>query len=215
MGENVMKKKIYIAIPNMGNIATDLVVNLVRWSHSTKHTIKINAPYGLFPLDNARNTIVKDFLETDYDYIWWIDDDIVPPFETLDRLIQADKDVIGAVCFSMKAENGEYFPYPVTLRYNDEKRYQVYYGSGIEEVDAIGGACVLVKRRVYESIERPYEFVYHRDGTLALTCDFRVWQKLQELGFKVFVDFDILCDHKKTCSIMGIQNLMVSLKKED
>ena len=166
-------------------------------------------------MDNARNTIVKDFLETDYDYIWWIDDDIVPPFETLDRLIQADKDVIGAVCFSMKSENGEYFPYPVTLRYNDERRYQVYYGSGIEEVDAIGGACVLVKRRVYESIERPYEFVYHKDGTLALTCDFRVWQKFQELGFKVFVDFDILCDHKKTCSIMGIQNLMASLKKED
>lgn len=208
-----MKKRVYIAVPNDGTIVTELAMNLIQWSHDSKYKIKINLPSGLFPLDNARNTLVKDFLETDCDWIWWIDRDIVPPVDTLDRLIQADKDAIGAVCFSMKSDNGEYFPYPVTLRFNEDSRYQVYYGNGVEEVDAIGGACVLVKRKVYENIERPYEFVYHKDGTLALTCDFRVWQKAKDKGFRVFVDFDILCDHKKACSIKGVQNLMVSLNK--
>jgi hypothetical protein len=208
-----MKKKIYIAIPNDGTIVTELVMNLIQWSHDSKYEIKISAPSGLFPLDNARNTIVKDFLETDCTHLWWIDRDIVPPIETLDKLLQADKDAIGAACFSMKAENGEYFPYPVTLRLNDEQRYQVYYGHSIEQVDATGGACVLVKRKVYEEIERPYEFVYHRDGTLALTCDFKIWQKFKECGFELFIDFDILCDHKKTCSIKGVQNLLSSIKK--
>lgn len=209
-----MKKKIYIAIPNRGNIVTELVMNLIQWTHNPKYDIKISAPSGLFPLDNARNIIVKDFLETDYEYLWWIDDDIVPIVETLDRLIKADVDAIGATCFSMKSDNGSYFPYPVTLRFNDEKRYEVYYGSSIEEVDAIGGACVLVKREVYETIERPYEFLYHRDGTLALTCDFYIWQKVKEAGFKLWVDFGVTCDHVRTCSIKGVNDLMVNLSKK-
>lgn len=209
-----MKKKIYIGIPNKGNISTELVANLIRWSHNIDYEIQIHCPIGLYPLDNARNTVVKNFLKTDCDYLWWIDDDIVPPFNALDRLIQADKDVISAVCFSMRQHNNEYFPYPVTLRLNENEEYEIYYGDGIEEVDAVGGACVLVKRKVYEAIERPYEFRYNNDGTLALTCDFYIWQKVKDIGFKLYVDFNVLCDHKKTCSIKGIQNLMANLDKD-
>lgn len=209
-----MKKKIYIAIPSRGYIVDELVGNLINWSNNDKYNINIKIFNNLYPLDNARNTIVKDFLKTDCDYIWWIDDDIVPPVYTLEKLLQADKDIISAVCFSMRSENGDYFPYPVTLKLNDSNQYKIYYGNGIEEVDAVGGACVLAKRAVYENIERPYEFVYFRDGTLALTCDFNIWRKIKKMGFKVFVDFNILCDHKKTCSIKSIQDLIFNLSKK-
>jgi intein/homing endonuclease len=103
-----------------------------------------------------------------------VDDDILPPMNGLEKFLQADKDIIGACAFAMKYENGVGFPYPVTLRYNEEKKYIVYYGQGIEECDATGGAFVMFKRKVYEAIERPYEFQYYRNGTLALTCDFDV-----------------------------------------
>ena len=209
-----MERKIYIAVPNTGSIDPELVMNLIYWSNSKMYKVQVHLPTGLVPLDNARNTIVKDFLETDCTHILWIDSDIIPPIQTLDRLIQADKDAIGAACFSMKNDHGEYFPYPVTLRYNEEEKYQVYYGSGIEEVDAVGGACVLVKRELYEALERPYEYHYHRDGTLALTCDFDIWQKAQAKGFKLFVDFDILCDHKRKCSILGFQNLVADITRK-
>jgi ATP sulfurylase len=143
------------------------------------------------------------------------DDDIVPPINTLERFLQADKDIIGAVAFAMKYENGVGFPYPVTLRYNEEKKYIVYYGQGIEECDATGGATVMFKRKVYEMIERPYEFQYYRDGTLALTCDFDVLQKAQKKGFKLFIDFSLICDHIRTMSIKSMNDLMVREKKED
>ena len=202
------KIRVFIGIPNRGTIVVGLRRLLSAWEKNPKYDIRVYDPEGIFPLDNARNSIVKEFLELDYDYLLWIDDDIVPPIYALDRLVAANKDVIGATCFSMKAEGGDYFPYPVTLRYNKEHRYQAYYGQGIEEVDATGGACILVKRKVYEQLERPYEFVYHRDGTLALTCDFRIWQKWQDLGGKLYIDFDICCDHQKKCSIKGFQDLL-------
>ena len=206
------RKRIFIAIPNQGEIVSELATNLLYWTHDPKYQIKVFMPKNIFPLDAARNRCVKEFLETDYQYLWWIDDDIVPPRNALDKLIDADKDIIGAVCFAMKYENDKALPYPVTLRYNEESKYVVYYGSGIEEVDATGGACVLFKRKVYETIERPYEFHYHKDGTLSLTCDFDIFQKVQKAGFKIYIDFDLLCAHIRTVDIMSLQNYLVRMK---
>jgi len=205
-------KKIFIAIPNMGCIAPGLSTNLIRWSHDSEYRIQTYMPEGICPLDAARNQCVKEFLETDADFLWWIDSDIIPPSDALRRLVQADKDVIGAVCFSMKTQDNEYFPYPVTLRFNEEKQYSVYYGQGIEGVDATGGACVMFKRKVFETIEKPYEFLYYPDGTLKLTCDFHIFQKMQGEGFKLYIDFDVLCDHQRKVSLKGIQDLLLSVK---
>jgi hypothetical protein len=209
-----VKKRIMICIPNSGHMVSELVSVLINWSHDPRWMVQIYTPKGLFPLDNARNHCVSKFLEGNSDYLLWIDDDIVPPMNTLERFLQADKDIIGACAFAMKYEKGVGFPYPVTLRYNEDKKYIVYYGNGVEECDATGGACVMFKRKVYEAIERPYEFQYYRNGTLALTCDFDVFQKCQKAGFKLFIDFTLICDHIRTVSIKSMNDLMVSGLKE-
>lgn len=203
-----IKKRVFIAVPNGGKIVAELAVLLVAWSHNPRFVIKLYTPKNIFPLDAARNHCVAKFLETDCDYLLWVDDDIVPPETALDALLKADKDIIGAVCFAMKYEHGVGFPYPVTLRYNEDKQYVLYYGKGIEEVDATGGAFVLFKRKVYEAIERPYAFHYYRNGTLALTCDFDVFQKAQAAGFKLFIDFGVICDHIRTASLKSFQDLL-------
>jgi len=207
-------KSIYIAIPaSDGMVVSDLVSGLLHWTHDLRYRVVVDIKRALFPMDNARNTIVKEFKKTDFDLLWWIDNDIAPPKDALHRMVSTleereDIDALSAVGFTMRGEKGDYFPYPVTLRSDKDGNYKVYYGSGIEEVDAVGGGCIMVRRKVYEAIERPYEFVYHKDGTLKLTCDFRVWQKVKERGFKLFVDFSLLCDHQRKCSIKGIQDLM-------
>lgn len=204
------KPKIFIAIPSAGGkIVNELVTTLINWTHDERWAIQLYMPKGMFPLDNARNHCVQKFLEGDTDYLLWIDDDIVPPINALEKLLSADKDIIGGVGLSMKYENGVGFPYPVTLRYNSEKKYEVYYGQGIEECDATGGACVMFKRKVYEVIERPYQFQYNRNGTLALTCDFDVFQRAKKAGFALFIDFTIICDHIRVASIKSFQDLLV------
>jgi len=210
-------RDVFIGVPNRGNIVTELSTNLSFWE--AKYSVRTYKPYGLFPLDAARNTVVKEFLETNCKYLWWIDDDIVPPRSTLERMlatmkVSPDIHALGAVCFAMKSEPGQYFPYPPTLRMNSDGEYEVFYGEGVDWVDATGGACVLVRREVYEKIERPYEFKYHVDGTLALTCDFHIWEKARDLGFNLFIDFDILCDHNRTCSLKGVQDTMAKMQKQ-
>lgn len=212
MDRFINKPKIFIAIAKGDNMAvTGLETDLLFWTHNPRYIVKVYPIPYRYPLDNARNFGVKEFLQTDCDYLWWIDNDIVPPKETLHRLVQADKDVIGAVGFSTKYDEvGQWFVYPVTLRYNKDMRYVVFYdGNGITEVDAIGGACVIVKRKVYEMIERPYQFHYHRDGTMSLTADFDFCQKVQKAGFKIYVDFGLQCSHFKTVDLKQVNRLLV------
>jgi len=204
-----VKKRIFIAVPNGGTIVPEIAINFMNWSHSSLFEMQVYMPKGIFPLDAARNHCVEKFLQSNCDYLLWIDDDIVPPLNTIERFLAADKDIIGAVCFAMKYENDLGFTYPVTLRYNEDRKYIAYYGKGVEEVDATGGACVMFRRKVYEAIEHPYAFQYYRNGTLALTCDFDIFQKAQKAGFKIYIDFDIVCDHIKETSFRGIQNTLV------
>lgn len=209
-----IKKKVFIAIPNCGTIIPELVLNLLQWTHDSKYDIRVFMPKNIFPSDAARNRCVKEFLESDSDYLLWIDDDVYCPPETIDRLVGADRDIIGAVCFAMKYERNECFPYPVTLRYNEERKYIAYYGRGIEEIDATGSACLMFKRKVYEAkeLETPYQFHYHKDGTLSLTCDFDVLQKAQKAGFKIFIDFDLICSHVKEVDLKMLNNMLVRIK---
>ena len=209
-----VKKRIFIAVPNMGNIVTELAINLIQWSHDPRYQVQIYAPKNMFPLDNARNHTVKKFLQSDYDLLWWIDDDITPPVEAMHKLASADKDAITAAAFAIEYKSGSMIPYPVTLRYNADKKYEVYYGTGIEEIDATGGACVMVKRKVYEAIERPYEFQYYRDGTLSLTCDFDVWQKAQKAGFTLWADWSILCSHLKEIDVKMLNDVLITVASQ-
>lgn len=216
-------KEIFIAVPcSDGRNSARLTQHLIYWTHVKDPRVKIYSPLwmqeGIHPLDAARNQAVKDFRETDCDLLWWIDDDVIPPVEAMLRMFNVMEDnpgidALGAVCFVMKSQDDQYFPYPVTLRYNDEGRYIVHYGEGVDWVDATGGGCVMVRRRVYEKLERPYEFLYHRDGTRRLTCDFHIWQKAQDQGMNLFIDFGLLCDHSKKVSIKGIQDLLAGLKR--
>lgn len=204
--------KVLICVPSAdGTNVIPLTQNLITWCKDTRYSVDFYPQSYTFPMDNARNQCVKKFLAGDWDYLWFIDDDVVPPQDALHRLISADKDIIGATAFSMRSENGQNYPYPVTLKYDKDKNYVLYVGKGIDEVDATGGGCIMYKRHVFEhpQMEKPYEFQYNRDGTLKLTCDFLIHQKTQALGYKTYVDFDLICSHFRQVDIKSINDLLI------
>lgn len=213
-GEIDRKKKVFVAIPNLGTIIPELATNLLQWTHDDRFEVKVFMPKNLQPETVARNSCVKQFLESDCDYLFWVDDDVSCPPETLHRLITHDKDVVAAIVFALKYDKDEVFTYPVALRYNENMEYKAYYGKGLEEVDAIGSACVLFKRKVFEhkELETPYEYQLHKDGSLMITPDFGVMQKVQKAGFKIFADFDLICSHVKEVDLKLLNNLLARMK---
>lgn len=206
------KPKVYISIPcSNGFIHHELALRLIQWSHDPEIRIKIQFYPNLAPLDNARNRAVKDFLEDYWDYFLHIDDDIVPPVNALREMLQADKDVIAPLCFTMQADDkGFQFPLIVAHRYNKEGKYEPYYGKGIEETDVVTGGCHLVKREVFEKLERPYYFTYHKNGLVIYSEDFVFSQQCQKLGYKLYTHYGLHCKHIRLVDVKSINDLMAN-----
>jgi GT2 family glycosyltransferase len=211
------KPLIFICIPNLGEIRVELVDRLLSWTKS-KHNIAVYMPPGMLPLDNARSHCLSKFIEisnNENDRLLFIDADIVPPVNALDILIAHDKDVVGLLCFMIKPnESGMLTPLPIAMRYNKNNQYNVYFdGVGLTEVDALGGGCIMSKRKVFEAIGgRCFEFHYYPDGKLSLVGDYDYCQKVQKAGFKIYVDFANTCGHIKSVDLKSINDLMIKVQ---
>lgn len=209
------KPTIFLSIPCAeGFIHHGLALRLVQWSHDDSYRLKIQFYPNLAPLDNARNRAVKTFLEDYNDYFMHIDDDIVPPVETIRQLLMADKEIIAPLCFTMQnGDDGTQFPQIVAHRYAENGQYRPYFPTenpqGIHETDVVTGGCHLVKREVLEKLERPYYFTYHKNGLVELSEDFVFSQQCQRLGYKLYTHYGLKCKHIRYTDIKGLNDLMV------
>lgn len=210
--------RVKIAIPcQNGWIWHGLDLLLTQWSHSQTFKMGYKHYPFLSPLDNARNLAVKDFLEDFWDYLIFIDSDIIPPPETIDELLKADKEVIAPLCLTIKPDdNNMIFPIPVAHRYDENHQYRPHYGTGVEETDTITGGMFMVKREVYEKLERPFYFTYHKDGTVEYSEDFVFSQQCQSLGYKLYTHYGMICEHMKTIGVKSFNDaLLVTAKKAE
>jgi len=209
------KPRIMIAIPTVtGMIHHALAIRLIEWSHDPSITISLRFYPNLVPLDNARNKAVKEFLEDYYTHLLFIDDDILPPPNCLRELLAADKEIIAPLCFTIGyGDDGIPFPRPVANRYNKEGKYEPYIGQGIEKTDVVTGGMFLAKREVFEKLERPFYFTYHKNGTVIYSEDFVFSQQCQKLGYKLFTHYGLHCGHIKAVDVKGLNDLMVKYGK--
>lgn len=194
-----LSSKIFIAIPNMGWIQTGLMLQLIRWSH--EFNIRIYPPQLLQPVSYARNFCIQEFLKTDYDYLMFIDSDMIPPHYTLQYLLNADKDAITGVAHALKRDSdGITKKIPITLRWDSIKKgYVVHQGKGIEQIDVSGLYCILIKRKVLDRIKPPWTVSLQMDDPNAKSRgeDFYLCEKMAENGFKLFADYRVVCGHYK------------------
>src|SRR3990167_10580536 len=188
----IRQKNIYLAVLNQGEIRTDLsqIINLIIQNDS--YRIYLTYPAGK-PITNNRNTIVQKFLASECDYLMMIDSDIIPPPNIL-NLADFNVDIITPLMFVK--QKGVLIP--LFLKRNKDGMYDAadYLGrTGLQEVDATGTGCIIIKREVLEKVKHPFENVYDEDGIKTLGNDFYFCQKARKLGYKVWVHLDYVASH--------------------
>lgn len=115
--------------------------------------------------DYNRNEIVnKGFLDGDAEWIFWIDDDTVPPEHTIEHLVSLGRPFVAGVYF-LPTE-----PYnPIAYKIRDDGLYHAVYNypkGALIEVDSVGMGCTLIHRSVYENILEEYEVFQRMNGSL-------------------------------------------------
>jgi hypothetical protein len=175
--------------------------------------------------DAAREGIVQDFLATDCDILWWVDSDVCPPKHVLDLVtMHGDKwQCAGA-------------PYPVFMAPPGQSDRQVILqvyrsigpdpvsgkpriapsdcpNEGTEFIDGLATGCLMIKREVFDKLERPYfEFKYDPITRMPIEGeDIGFIHKMHKLGIKFFVDFSMACKHfKNNIDLLEMNNYAIN-----
>lgn len=198
---------VFVSVPNMGTVQTDLVLRLITWIYGAK--IIFFPPQGYSPVSVARNLCVKEFLNQGYDYLFFVDSDTVPPPDAIKKLLASKKQIISGVTCNLKlCEDGLLRPAPMVMRYVDPKNpdeglMPIVKPNGIEEVDGFGMSCCMIHKSVFDGWEEPWfteKFVAQK-GEKAMGEDLLFCRELKKKGIPLYADFSINCDHHKMTKI--------------
>ena len=171
------------------------------WKHrfGKESVFKVQTVTRMHVVD-GRSTLVENAIKDEADYLWFLDDDMIPPTNTLERLMaqmdaNPEYDYIGALCYKKTPPYGPCaFTAPATP---DGKNWVQRDPPRLQEVGVTGFACLLGKvpsyKKVWDATEG-HPFVYVK------TCgeDAYFLGQAREIGQRVAVDTSLIVGHVGT-----------------
>lgn len=201
--------KILIAINNLTSVSQLAYANHCQFwyrlgKNMPEHEFGLCNPRRM-GIDRMRNFAGKAALQHDFDYLLFIDDDVLVPFNAVKRLMDANKDIIAGVT---PIRGYPYHPMIFDfigpqlaadgrVHYVDdyEERAVKFGQDGLLPCDAVGFSCCLIKTKVLRGLKPPY-FITGEN------CTEDVWfcnkAKIERPGTEVWVDTKV-----KTAHILG------------
>jgi GT2 family glycosyltransferase len=143
---------------------------------------------------SARNKIVHRAIEENFDYVFFMDSDMEFPPNTLDRLLNRSKDIVGG--FYTRKKKG-FLPNAFRLGFSEGDKLLTEFISDFREVEAIGTGCLLIKTDVFRKIKKPwfyYETTNSPDCHMS-TEDIVFCRNAKKAGYKIYCDGEIACGH--------------------
>lgn len=181
--------RILICIPYTGFVAPQAAYSLIPMAcHARNQGVSVDMlPIGLSLVYTAREEAVKAFLEGEYEALLFVDSDMVVPVDLLTKLIEADKDIVSALAF--KRTPG-YEPCIFKECNEQDAKFYLDYPKGLIEIQGVGMACTLIKRKVFESVPEPWFFPHK-----ALGEDLSFCVRARAAGFRIYCDTTLICGH--------------------
>ena len=224
-------KKILISIPIAPYIrieqelVTWLIKNIVHYNfqHPGRYKISYDFVEGK-PISSVRNHAINRFMASEHDFVLTVDSDIVPPENCIDELMKWNLPIVGALCFSFQYGH----PFPVILNKTDGG-YSVIKDIGkirLQECKATGASCLLIKREVIVKMKEQllketkktmfYESKFNEQGEISCGQDFVFCDNAEKVGYKIYVDTGLHCDHKvDRVSLKRVNDLLVEQSKSN
>lgn len=192
------KRKILVSIPNTGHIHKRCVFALLKLQQDPRYQVTTILPTWR-PFEHNLNRIVRDMREVYKDHDFWLtfDADNPPTNNPLD-LVELNKDIIGlpTPVWHDKVKGDQPYYYNVLNKKDGTDGWTPAIGEGLTEVDVVGSGCMLIHRRVLETVKRPlFMREYDEDGIVEKGHDYLFCEKAQSVGFKVWTHFGYPCEH--------------------
>lgn len=211
-------KSVFIALPAYDfKVSLKLAISLAKFARmALEHgvAIQIGSICGCSVVSRARNLLAQDMLESNCDYLLFIDSDINFEPEDIFRLMAWASDPKKGIVGAVPRTRSEDKVYIANLDY-DENKELTMNRMGLVRAERIATAFMLIRREVFTTmVEAHPEWKYYdkrSDRMVPCLFDFELTEegyigedylfcdRARELGFEVWVDPTITLGH------MGIQ----------
>ncbi len=154
-------------------------------------------PFG-FPVADARNFIVEKAIKDQFEYLFFIDDDLIIPKNTLVTLMNHLKngyDVASGFYYR------KYFPLESCSMIEDDKnrpdRVNFEIGETFDDVLVMCSGCTLFKTEIFRKINPPWYKEIFVKGKIQVTEDTYISQQIRnvETPVETILDTGIQCIH--------------------
>ena len=149
------------------------------------------------PIDQVRNHIAREALNTGCTHLIMIDTDQMYPPNTITRLLSHGKDIVGAKVYR------KYPPYdPILVRgsmplFTHVPDEECESGE-LVEVDSTGAGCMMIKTSVFPDIPQPWfkwDIPIFDDVAVMVGEDFYFCDKAKKAGYSIYVDTSVEVSH--------------------
>lgn len=211
-----MKRVIVCVINNWPYLHTQFVssvVNMMVYSKEvmarTNIDVMFDFVWGAY-IDSMRTQCAAKCIAGKFDYLIMLDADMVYPKDTVQRLVQHDKPVVGGLYYwkilkpFTDATGFGYAPHAYKKRKYEplsgkkEHRYDAINVNIIDddfiEVDGLGGGGMCIKREVLEQVGNPqFECMWYSEDMTSEDLEF--CRRSKKAGFKVYLDLTLKFGH--------------------
>ena len=145
---------------------------------------------GTDNVKKQREYFRKLALSGDYTHLYFLGADTIPPDDVLERLLEHKKDIVGGVYWGRHNANNGKPQGAVAWIHSKTEAYQTRIFSQKNQllsIDGMGMDSVLISREVLEKIS--WRSWFQNDD------DYPFYDKAKELGYKVYIDTNIQCEH--------------------
>ena len=154
-----------------------------------------------YTIAENRNYLGMKALKGGYTHLFTVDDDMIIPEDTIERLVALDKDFVGALA------NSRTLPQmPMVTQFNSDK---VPLKEGLLgtfpvpkepfECVAIGGSVNLMKTHIFDKLEKPwYANETYEGGLHKMGEDYWFCRQVRKAGFQIWCDPTLKIGHVGT-----------------
>lgn len=175
--------KICIGVPTNRLIKAKTAGSLLNLVAHSQHEYVIMISTRGYNTSENRNWIAAQAVKTGCDYLFFVDDDMILPSDTLERLLSHNKDIVGGVYMT------KYEVQKPVVEYLNEK-------VGLFEVKAIGTGCLLIKTEVFKQLPQPwFKYEWYDNGMVKRSHDWIFCEDSRNAGIKVWADSTLDIKH--------------------
>lgn len=199
-GQKGTPPSVMILVPAMEMVNAEFSQHLaMAAAQLVANGIKINCAFNIGSVITiARRNLTDIFMNSDFDYAWWVDSDMKFPIDAPIRLLNRGVPLVGCNYRRRRFPNPGFTgmmgqPGSFTELVTDDN------SPAMQDVDVLPHGCVMVHRSVYEKMPQPH-YIQDFDANLNLEIgeDIYFCRKAREAGFQVW------CDHELSKEIAHI-----------